>query len=79
MAAFVGVFAFQIKDLNETNERRNIELAAKQEEYEKESERTQQLEEQRIYVQTKKHVEEEAKKLGFVYPDEIVLKPAQKE
>ena len=44
-------------------------------EYEKESERTSELEQQRVYIQTKKYIEEAAKKLGFVYPDEIIFKP----
>ena len=35
----------------------------------------EELEERRVYVQTKKYVEEIAKKIGFVYPDEIVYKP----
>ena len=43
--------------------------------YEEESERTSELEKQRVYVQTKEYIEEAARKLGFVYPDEIILKP----
>lgn len=43
--------------------------------YEAESKRTSELEKQRVYVQTKQYIEEAAKKIGFVYPDEIVLKP----
>lgn len=45
---------------------------------EQEQDRAQQLEEQRIYVQTKQYIEKVAKeKLGLVNPDEILLKPAQ--
>ena len=33
------------------------------------------LEERRIYVQTKKYVEEVAKQIGFVYPDEMIYRP----
>ena len=79
MLVFTGVIAVQIKDLKSTDKTKDIELAAKEEEYEKESERTSELEEQRVYVQTKKYVEEEAKKIGFVYPDEIILKPLPKD
>ena len=46
----------------------------------KELERSKELEEYRIYVQTKQYIEEVAKqKLGLVNPDEILLKPKKKE
>lgn len=42
-----------------------------------EEERSAQLEQERIYVQTKQYIEQMAKeKLGLVNPDEILLKPA---
>ena len=45
----------------------------------KEQSRAKELEEYRVYVQTKQYVEEVAKqKLGLVKPDEILLKPSQK-
>ncbi len=45
----------------------------------KEQGRAKELEEYRVYVQTKQYVEEVAKqKLGLVKPDEILLKPSQK-
>lgn len=77
MIAFIGIITFQIKDLEKLNAEKTVEQSAKQEAYEKESERTKELEDQRVYVQTKKYIEEAAKKLGFVYPDELVLKPKQ--
>ena len=46
-----------------------------QAEYEAESKRTEELEQERIYVQTKQYIEEEAKKLGYIYPNEIIFKP----
>lgn len=55
-----------------------IKEEALTEELEKENERAQKLEEERIYVQTKEYIEKVAKeKLGLVHPDEILLKPAQ--
>ncbi len=43
---------------------------------EAEEERAAQLEEKRIFVQTKQYIEQIAKeKLGLVNPDEILLKP----
>ena len=45
-----------------------------------EENRAKELEEYRVYVQTKQYIEEIAKqKLGLVNPDEILLKPAPKE
>lgn len=45
-----------------------------------EKNRAQELEEYKVYVQTKQYVEEVAKqKLGLVKPDEILLKPVPKE
>lgn len=44
-----------------------------------EKSRANELEEHRIYVQTKQYIEEVAKqKLGLVKPDEILLKPSRK-
>lgn len=44
-----------------------------------EKSRANELEEYRIYVQTKQYIEEVAKqKLGLVKPDEILLKPVPK-
>ncbi len=46
----------------------------------KEEERSQKLEEYRVYVQTKQYIEEVAKqKLGLVNPDEILLKPSRRQ
>ena len=45
---------------------------------EREKAQAAQLEEQRIYVQTKQYIEKTAKeKLGLVNPDEVLLKPQQ--
>lgn len=37
----------------------------------------EELEERAVYVKTKAYVEEMAKKLGLVYPDEVVIKPEE--
>ncbi|MDR1766754.1 MAG: septum formation initiator family protein [Lachnospiraceae bacterium] len=51
-------------------------IAALEVRLEQEEKRSEKLEEQRVYVQTKQYIEEVAKsKLGLVYPDEILLKP----
>lgn len=75
-AIFIFLMGIQIKNM----EQEDKELAAKvndlQTTYEQECSRTAELEAQKIYVQTKQYIEEMAKKLGLVYPDEIIFKPA---
>lgn len=45
---------------------------------ESEEKRSEQLEEYRVYVQTKQYIEKVAKeKLGLVNKDEVLLKPAK--
>lgn len=62
-------------------EKRALYLSQEQdltEQVDAEKERSKELEEYRIYVQTKEYIEKTAKeKLGLVNPDEIILKPEQ--
>lgn len=37
----------------------------------------EELEKRAVYVKTKAYVEEMAKKLGLVYPDEVIFKPEE--
>lgn len=72
---FAAIMWKQIKESkSELREltRQEANLQTKMEAVQKEAE---ELEERRVYVQTKKYVEEIAKQIGFVYPDEIVYKP----
>lgn len=68
----MGVRMYDMKQLDK-------ELAQKEQKMEEalacEENRTTELEKQALYVQTKQYIEEAAKKLGFVYPDEIIFKP----
>ncbi len=53
------------------------ELQAKIQE---EQERTEELTERRAYMQTVRYIEEIAREvLGLVYPDEVILRPEEKE
>lgn len=69
--AFLG---FQI--LNQVQQ--NAQLKARKERLiellDEENERSQQLEEEKVYVQTQKYIEEKAKSIGYVYPDEIIFR-----
>ncbi len=59
----------------------NQELEAEEEsllsQIDEQEERTEELEEQRVYVQTDKYIEEVAYSLGYVYPDEIIFKATE--
>ena len=75
VAFFCGVISIsnrnKQKELDE--DRKEIErLEAQIEEQEK---RTLNLDALKVYVTTMKYVEDKAKELGLVYPDEIVFKP----
>ena len=58
----------EIEELNRKQQKLEQQLVEEQQ-------RAQELEERRVYVKTKKYVEEMAKKLGLVYPDEIIYRP----
>ena len=76
---FVCIFMIKIDSLRATERQKDSELTAKEQQLEEESKRTEELEEQRVYVQTKKYIEEEAKKMGYVHTDEIIFKPEEKQ
>lgn len=66
--------SMQKKELDYQVREEQLDKLVKQEEN-----RAQELEEYRVYVQTKQYIEEVAKqKLGLVKPDEILLKPNPK-
>lgn len=79
MIAVVVVFCavMIIKTLHGKETLYELDLKGKKltEELQNEELRNEELEEKRVYVQTKMYVEEIAKKLGLVYPDEIIYKP----
>lgn len=75
--ALMVVLGYQTRELSKKNEEYEIRLAGVEAELAEESARALDLEERRIYVQTKQYIEEQAKsKLGLVNPDEILLKPS---
>ncbi len=69
----IGAASLKEKDLEYQIREANLEKSLVREEN-----RAAQLEEYRVYVQTKQYVEKVAKeKLGLVNPDEILLKPEE--
>lgn len=63
-------------------EKRSLEIREKEllTQLQTEQERSEELEEQRAYMQTVRYIEEIARKvLGLVYPDETILRPTDGE
>lgn len=57
---------------------KNTELSQRRERLEQlieeEKQRRLDLEDEEVYVQTRKYIEEKAKSIGYVYPDEIIFR-----
>lgn len=77
VGVFVTVMCIQIANAKEELSQLKEQQTHIESEYVVEKDRAAQLEEQRVYVKTKMYVEEMAKKLGLVYPDEIIYRPEQ--
>lgn len=70
-------FVFNRQDLEAKSNQYQERIENLNRQITEQKEREAQLEEQKKYVQTKKYIEDIAKsKLGLLYPDEILLKPA---
>ncbi len=73
------VVNFKSSSMRQKDEEYQVREEALMAQVEKEQTRADELEEYRVYVQTKQYIEEVAKqKLGLVNPDEILLKPSDK-
>ncbi|MCQ2530737.1 MAG: septum formation initiator family protein [Lachnospiraceae bacterium] len=74
---FVGVatyFSLQIHSYRQTNKELKARKERLEQLLEEENLRSKELEEEKIYVQTQKYIEEKAKSIGYVYPDEIIFR-----
>ena len=74
-AIIVTVFSGMTISLKAKDRAKTKELTVKQEELQAEQDRTQELEKLRVHVQSKQYIEEEAKKMGYAYPNQIVFEP----
>ncbi len=73
--ALVVFFGGKIDNLQKEKVSLNEKEARVQSTLKDEEDRTEELNDQSVSVQTKEYIESEARKLGYVYPDEIILKP----
>ena len=75
VAFFCGTLSISNLNKQEELEKQNKEIEKLQELIDEQEKRTLELQELKVYVTTMKYVEERAKELGLVYPDEILYKP----
>lgn len=75
VAFFCGTLSVANRNKQDELDKDNKEIEKLQELIAEQEKRTQDLENQRVYVKTMKYVEERAKELGLVYPGEIIYKP----
>ncbi len=79
-ALVVGACFVRTRSLRKKNDQLLIQEHVLEQQLEDANQKTVQLEELEKYMQTKKYIEDEAKsKLGLVYPDEIVIRPREKD
>lgn len=75
VVAFGVIMFIKTKDVKEEASDLSKRQQQLEQQLEDEEERAGKLEERKIYVKTKKYVEEVAKSLGLVYPDELIYRP----
>ncbi|HAB61303.1 MAG TPA: cell-division initiation protein [Lachnospiraceae bacterium] len=73
-----GIIFYQKESLDKKRMTYQEKDKVLQQQIDAETERAEEIEERRAYVQTKKYIEEVAReKLGLVYEDEIILDPGK--
>ncbi|MCF0229056.1 MAG: septum formation initiator family protein [Parasporobacterium sp.] len=63
----------QILDVNRRNQELQARKARLDEQYAEQEIRSQELEDEALYIGTEEYIEEKAKSIGYVYPDETVF------
>lgn len=73
-----GVLSIQIAGLRKRTAILEEKKTQLEQDLEEENERTLELEDERVYVQTKEYIEQVAKSRGYIYPNEIIFRPANR-
>lgn len=81
-ALIIGVVAVVsiVLVVNINSSRKTLETlledkAKLEEKYNAQLKLSEELEEKEVYVKTNAYIEEQARKIGLVYPDEVIFKP----
>lgn len=75
--AFCIVMGAQMIKKHNTLSQLQAQESKLQKQYEKELQLSQELKDQESYVKTDDYVEEMARKLGLLYPNEVIFKPEE--
>ena len=75
LTVFVVIIGIQIAQRVGTLSKLKSQEAQLKEEYKKELQLSKELKEKKKFVQTDEYVEDMARKLGLLYPDEVILQP----
>lgn len=76
VAALLGVLGLQTVRLKQRRDEYTARLEVIEKQMSEQQARAEELEAERLYVQTKEYIEKVAReRLGLVNPDEIILKP----
>lgn len=75
--AFCIVMGAQMIQKNKTLKNLREQESKLQKQYQKELQLSEELKEQEEYVQTDEYIEEMARNLGLLYPNEVIFKPEE--
>ena len=75
VAFFCGTLSISNRNKQKQLDEDEKEIARLEEEIEVQEKRTLDLNDLKVYVKTMRYVEDKAKELGLVYPNEIIFKP----
>lgn len=75
VAVFSTVLIINMSGSFKTLKELKREEAKLTEQYNKQLALSEQLKEKEVYVKTNAYIEEQARKIGLVYPDEVIFKP----
>ncbi len=74
MAFFCGLMLSQIMNSINNNAEKEARKARLEEQIELEEQRRSELDDEEAYIKTREYIEEKAKSIGYVYPDEIIFR-----
>ena len=82
IAVFVGAIVIficvlmigEITNSRKSNEEKEARKARLEEQIELEEQRGLELDDEEAYINTRDYIEEKAKSIGYVYPDEIIFR-----
>ena len=75
VAFFCGTLSISNRNKQKELDKDKKEIERLEEEIAAQEKRTLDINDLMVYVKTMKYVEDKAKQLGLVYPDEIIFKP----